>query len=449
VNKQQGIERELREYLDGIRMVDTHEHLDTEQEYIGEHADFGRLFLHYANCDLVSAGCPPQDIERLQNDTRMSPAEKWRLIEPYWPYMRGTGYGRCLEIATRDLYGLEELSAGTVEALSERMSGARRKGYYREIFDRAGIAVALWNRLDRLAPIPRMWSPEYDDSVFVQDLLSPHIMIDQQRLSQRHETPAEQWHEGWGREILCLDDYLGVIEERFSACAARASALKFHIAYFRPLSFADRSRGEIEPLFNQLLNCGWERNVGLPTLSEMYAIQDYLVHFSIRQCAKYDLTVKFHTGLQEGNGNTITNSRAALLSNLFFKYPNVRFDIYHISYPYQEELVTLVKNFPNVSVDFCWMWIVNPAAARRALSDFLDAVPANKIHGFGGDFIFIEGSYGHAVMAKDNIARVLAEKVSEGSMTTRRAEQVAEWILRDNAIRWFGLKTKVPEKVLG
>ena len=448
MNKQQGFEKDLREYLNGIRMVDTHEHLDTEQECIDGHVDFGRLFLHYANCDLVSAGCPPQDIETLQNDARMSPSDKWRLIEPYWPYMRGTGYGRCLEIAIRDLYGLEELSGGTVEVLSERMSSARNKGFYREIFDRAGIAVALWNRTERLAPIPRMWSPEYDDTLFVQDLLSPHVMLDRQRLSQRHETPVEQWYENWGREILCLDDYLGAIEERFSAYAAGASALKFHIAYFRPLAFADRSRGEIEPLFNQLLNCGWERNVGLPTLSEMYAIQDYLVHFSIRQCAKYDLAVKFHTGLQEGNGNTITNSRAALLSNLFFKYPNVRFDIYHISYPYQEELVTLVKNFPNVAVDFCWMWIVNPAAARRALSDFLDAVPANKIHGFGGDFIFIEGSYGHAVMAKDNVARVLAGKVSEGSMKPERARQVAAWILRENAIRWFGLKGKVPEKVL-
>jgi predicted TIM-barrel fold metal-dependent hydrolase len=127
----------------------------------------------------------------------------------------------------------------------------------------------------------------------------------------------------------------------------------------------------------------------------------------------------------------------------------VRFDIYHISYPYQEELVTLVKNFPNVAVDFCWMWIVNPAAGRRALSDFLDAVPANKIHGFGGDFIFIEGSYGHAVMAKDGIARVLAEKVGEGSITEARARQLARWILRDNAIQWFDLKEKVPAEVLG
>ncbi|MBN2553305.1 MAG: amidohydrolase family protein [Spirochaetales bacterium] len=441
--------RDLRGYIDGIRMVDTHEHLDTEEQFIGEPADFGRLFLHYASCDLISAGCPPQDVLRVQADGDLSPLEKWKLIEPYWEYVKGTGYGRCLETAIRDLYGLEGLSAGTVVALSEKMSRARRGLYYREVFDRAGIAVALWNRLDRLAPIPRMWSPDYDRSLFIQDLLAPFLRLDLQKLSGEHDYELEEWHQGWGREILCLDDYLGAVEERFCAYASQASALKIELAYTRPLAFVDRSRGEIEPVFNQLLNCGWERNVSLPSLEQLRAVQDYLVHFSIRQCAKYDLTVKFHTGLQEGNANTIGNARASLLSNLFFKYPKVRFDIYHISYPYQEELVTLVKNFANVAVDFCWMWIVNPAAGRRALGDFLDAVPANKIHGFGGDFIFIEGSYGHAVMAKDNIARVLAEKVVEGTFTEDRARQLARWILRDNPINWFGLTDKVPSEVLG
>jgi hypothetical protein len=437
MGKTADITREIRSYLDTIRMVDTHEHLDTEEEFIGQPVDFGRLFLHYANCDLISAGCPPADVERLQLDAGLGPAEKWRLIAPYWERIRDTGYARCLQRAIRDLYDLEGLSAETVEPLSERMSLRRRPGYYREVFDRAGIGVALWNRLDRLGPIPRMWSEPYDRSLFIQDLLSPYLDIEEQG-----------WQEGWGREILRLEDYLEAIEERFRTCAAGAAALKVGIAYTRPLHFPDRSRGEIEPLFNQLLNAGWERNVSLPSLEQMRAIQDYLVHFSIQQCAKHDLTVKFHTGLQEGNANTIRNSRAALLSNLFFKYPKVRFDIYHISYPYHEELLTLVKNFPNVAVDFCWMWIINPAAGRRALSDFLDAVPANKIHGFGGDFIFIEGSYGHAQMAKENIAGVLAAKVEEGVMSVQRALQVAGWLLRDNPISWFRLAGKVPPELL-
>jgi uncharacterized protein len=432
------LEREIRGVLDAVGIVDTHEHLDTEADFASEPVDFGRLFVHYANCDLISAGCPPGDMERVTSDRRLAPRDKWQLIAPYWERIRDTGYARCLELAIRDLYGLDGLRAETVEPLSARMDANRRPGFYREVFDKAGIAVALWNRLDRYRPGPPIWQPEYDRNLFVQDMLSSFLTFD-----------APGWREGWGREILCLDDFLGAVEERFAAYARQASALKFGIAYSRPLVFEDRARSEIEPLFNRALNAGWERNASMPSLAELRAIQDHMVHFALQQCSRYGLTAKFHTGLQEGNGNTIRNSRAALLSNLFFKYPRVRFDIYHISYPYQEELLTLAKNFANVAIDFCWMWIINPTAGRRALSEFLEAVPANKIHGYGGDFIFVEGTYGHAIMAKENIARVLAEKVADGDMGMERALTVGRWLLRDNPIAWFGLRDKVPPEVLG
>lgn len=432
------LEREIRSALDHVRMINTHEHLDTEAEFAAQHVDFGRLFVHYANCDVVSAGCPPQDMACIQTDTQMSPLEKWQLMAPYWHYMQDTGYGRCLRIALRDLYGVEELNERTVTPLSEQMAANRRPGYYREVFDRAGIAVALWNRLGRFGPIPRMWTPEYDTTLFIQDMLSDYM-----------DVGAPGWTEGWGRRIRNLDDYLEVIEERFDAYAAQASALKYGLAYSRPLVFEDRARSEAEPIFNRALNAGWQNNVSMPSMEELRALQDYLMHFSLQLCARHNLVVKFHTGLQEGNGNTIRNSRAALLSNLFTKYPDVRFDMYHISYPYQEELATLAKNFANVSIDFCWMWIINPAAGRRALHDYLDTVPANKIHGFGGDFIFIEGTYGHAMMARENIARVLAEKVDDGDLSVERAVEIGTWLLRDNPIRWFDLENKVPADVLG
>jgi len=432
------LERDILQALDSVRMVDTHEHLDSEEEFRSYHVDFGRFFVHYAGCDLVSAGLPAADLPRLQYDDHLGPREKFALMAPYWDAIRNTGYARALEIAIRDLYGMDGLCAQNVELLSERMAGNRRPGFYREVFDRAGIGVALWNRLDIRGPISRMWTDEYDRGLFVQDILTPYMNIQD-----------ATWAEGWGQPIRCLDDYLGAIEERFCAHAAQASAVKFPTAYTRPLRFEDRTRGEIEPLFNRLLNQGWERNCSAPSLEEMRAIQDYLVHFTLRLCAKHNVVAKFHTGLQEGNGNTIANSRAALLTNLFQRYPEVRFDIYHISYPYQEELVALAKNFANVAIDFCWMWIISPAAGRRALSDYLDSVPANKIHGFGGDYIFVEGSYGHALMAKENIARVLAEKVADGDTTCDHAIQVGIWLLRDNPIAWFGLKDKVPADVLG
>ena len=67
------------------------------------------------------------------------------------------------------------------------------------------------------------------------------------------------------------------------------------------------------------------------------------------------------------------------MNNLFFLYPRVKFDLFHISYPYQGELSVLAKLFPNVYVDFCWAHIVSPSVSRRTLHEFLEMVPVNKI----------------------------------------------------------------------
>ena len=431
MSRKPSLEAAIREELDAVGIIDTHEHLDTEDELARQSVDFGRLFLHYANCDLISAGCPAEDITTLIEDADIAPRDKWRLIAPYWEAIRDTGYARCLDVAVRELYDLDGLCAETVEPLSQAMAANRRPGFYREVFDRAGIQVALWNPLGRVAPLPHMWQPVYDRDLFIPDVLSQHLEVGDPSCLQ-----------GWDREIQCLDDYLAAIETRFAAYAPQASALKVGVAYSRPLSFSNPSRGEVEPIFNRLIEVAWAFNAPMPSMDELRRLQDYLLHHSLRLCQKHDLVCKFHTGLQEGNGNTIRNSRAALLANLFTRYPNVRFDVYHISYPYQEELLTLAKNFPNVAIDFCWMWIINPAAGRRALSDCLDAVPANKIHGFGGDFIFVEGSYGHAIMAKEQIARTLAGKVDDGDMSLARAQTVGRWLLHDNPKRWFRLEEK-------
>jgi len=200
------LEGDIRQALDAVRMIDTHEHLDTEQEFASQHVDFGRLFLHYANCDLISAGCPPKDMERIQLDRQMSPGDKWRLMAPYWEYMKDTGYGRCLEVAIRDLYGLDGLSAETVEPLSERMAASRREGFYRQVFDKAGIAVALWNRLDRLGPIPHLWTSEYDRTLFITGYARrlPDVRGTQLARGLEARDPLPRRLPGGHRGALCL-----------------------------------------------------------------------------------------------------------------------------------------------------------------------------------------------------------------------------------------------------
>ncbi len=412
--------RRIHSELETIRLIDTHEHLQRESELpIGDNIHMGRFFSHYASTDVVSTGMPVEDLAKMRDDPTLSPKERWKLLEPYYSAVRNTAYFEALRIAIRDVYGIEDLSEDTAEPLTEAMRKRVRPGFTREMFDQAGIDYAMNNPFG-----PKLiYNPDYEFDCFIVD------MVDAFTTQQVPEFSRQS-----GMNTHCLDDYLRVIDFYFERDAACASAFKVGRAYDRPLTWNDVPKSDAERIFNRLL-----AQNDLPDKITLRALEDYILHYLCRKCGEYDLRMKFHTGIHEGNGNTIANSRAALMSNLFIKYPDTKFDIYHISYPYQEEVVLIVKAFPNVVADFCWMWVGNPAAGRRALSDMLDIVPANKIMGFGADYIFAEGVYAHAVMARREIARVLCEKVEEGRFTEDHALLVGRMLLRDNPINAFDL----------
>jgi predicted TIM-barrel fold metal-dependent hydrolase len=162
-----------------------------------------------------------------------------------------------------------------------------------------------------------------------------------------------------------------------------------------------------------------------------------MFHHAVRLADAHDLPFQIHTGLLAGNGGFLANTNAQHLTNVFYLYPGVRFDLFHINYPYQDELAVLAKLFPNVHIDFCWAHVVSPGGARRALHEFLDTVPLNKIFGFGGDYRYPELSYAHAKMARGNIAQVLAEKTENGDCSEQEALDIARLRLHDNPARLF------------
>jgi predicted TIM-barrel fold metal-dependent hydrolase len=119
------------------------------------------------------------------------------------------------------------------------------------------------------------------------------------------------------------------------------------------------------------------------------------------------------------------------------EYKEAKFDIFHGSWPYTGELAAIAKNFPNVYIDMSWMHIISPSRARTALNHWLDEVPSNKIMGFGGDYLFPEGAYGHSVIARDNLIKVLSQKVQEGDYSLEQAKKYSNWLLRENPLRLF------------
>jgi predicted TIM-barrel fold metal-dependent hydrolase len=412
-----------------IKIIDMHQHLTLPHNFAKEcRIDFGRLFAHYAGSDVVSAGMPADDMMQVrtcEDEGGWTLESKWAAIKPYYERSWNTAYCESLRIAIRELYGIDDLRDDTIGPLSEKMNAVPRDTWTREVLDRSGIDIALNCILDWVEAEPVYARKRYPD-LFLYCMQDRFSYLEVETLSQDS-----------GIEIRDFKDYLRMIDWYFENFADESPAFKINRAYSRTLFFDEVAESHAASVFAEFK----KSSVG-PSSREMQALEDYIIHYCIMKCGEYNLPVMIHTGIQEGNGNDVRNSRAALMINLFTKYPNVKFDIFHISWPYTEELIAISKNFPNVYIDFCWAWIFNPPAARRYLSDMLETVPLNKIHGFGGDYIVVEGTYGHSTIARREIARVLEEKVLEGRFTEEYALHVAGRLLRENALENF----RIPEK---
>jgi hypothetical protein len=125
------------------------------------------------------------------------------------------------------------------------------------------------------------------------------------------------------------------------------------------------------------------------------------------------------------------------LCPLLQDFPDTKFVLMHIGYPYQDEFIALAKHYPNAYVDMCWAWIINPAASVRFLKEFLLAAPASKLFPFGGDYVSVECVYGHCRIARQGITQALSELVDEGWIALEETPALIERILRGNAHEIF------------
>ena len=424
--------------VEGVRMIDTHEHLMSERARLGQRIDLFYWFSHYASSDLVSAGMSQETLEGVRDPSRPLD-ERWTEFEPFWQHVRTTGYGRALLLAANDLFGVEDISRTTYQELSEKISASNTTGWYDHVLrESANIDLAVLHPLEEVDPTPL---EEIDRRFFVpvlvaSDFISPCNRIELGVLERKTAVA-----------IHTLDDWLKAIDVAFGrAVAAGVVGVKVGLAYSRSLHFEKVAKADAERVFNALsrypvAHHAFEDVTQEPPVSwaQTKPLQDFLTHHVIRRAIEHDLPIQIHTGLQEGNGNFLANANPLHLVNLLIEYPEARFDLFHAGYPYQSEMATLGKNFPNVYVDLCWVHVISPWVARQTLHEWIETVPANKIFAFGGDYIFVEGTYAHAVLARSNVAQVLAEKVEAGYLTEDEAVALAHKLLRENAVQFFRL----------
>ena len=95
-------------------------------------------------------------------------------------------------------------------------------------------------------------------------------------------------------------------------------------------------------------------------------------------------------------------------------------------------MISICKQFPNVYFDLCWITDISTYLYSEILNRLIEIIPSNKIFGFGGDYIFIEGLYGSHKLARRAITDLLYKKIKENYFTFKKAIDFARKILLTN-----------------
>jgi len=430
------IREEIFEKVFQTPFIATHEHLIEENgRFTGtdhprvESDDWTMVLNHYLDSDLSTAGMPAQDHEAFFQSDK-DPIEKWRLIAPYWPFVKNTGYGRAVQIAFKVLYDVDALSEQSVEKVQEGYESVRRPGFYEYI-------------LKELSNIESCQVNSLEGTPFMRSRMPTFLMQDISIVGMFSFNNFEPYAGPAGMSVRTLDDWHRIIDWWFETYGPYAVAVKSQNAYSRDIDY------EQIPAEQAISPFGKKRTGESLTPYEKKMLEDHLFWYAVERATERDLPIKLHTGYYAGDNymplsRLINNAGSA--SNLCLNAPDTRFVFMHICYPYYEELLSVAKHYTNAYIDMCWSWIINPVAAKDFLKKYLVTAPANKIVTFGGDYIPVEPVVGHATIARKGIALALSELVDEDWLSTDDALDLVDPIMHENARRIFNLGEK--ERVL-
>jgi uncharacterized protein len=326
---------------------------------------------------------------------------------------------------------MEEPTLEALEQAQERLPDYGDEGAFERILGDARIVARI---SDRWPAAGDLFAGTY------RPLANQHLALSLPHLhGVRTRSDFTELEEAAGVVVTSLDEYLDLCDRYIAAGkAVGAVCLKDQSAYGRSIAYTMPPRADAERVFNRILadpryHAEYDPHGNL--------LSDYLMHELMRLARAYDLPVQVHTGHMAGVRNDVAKANAAHLRSLLEVHRDVRFDLFHANWPYAADILFLAKNYPNVTIDFCWTHIVDPVYACTTLVQAVSAVPHTKIHGFGSD---VGGgqphiAWAHAELARDVIACALSDLVEMSYVSAAEAEQIARAWLFDNPNTFFRL----------
>jgi len=415
------LEKQLIEAMTKMEIIDTHEHVGPEEERVNTPVEVFDFFLSnsYSGYDLRMAGMSESDCLTVQNrDIPLD--ERWNIFAPYWERIRWTSYSRAILLATEKFYGESDINEKNFATICERIARDNKPGIYHKVLREAcNIRFSLTQtdlpntKTDLLIPL---------DRVLMQDVDCWETLS---------HPPFAQ-----GQAVSTLDDYLDICRDHIVRCKEDGVVGLKTIS----LKQSDPDRQEALSQFEKLKSGKVDRLVPprvFPNWQPCTALRTYIVDELIAFAGLQGLPIAVHTGYW----GDFRDLDPLHVIPMLQRHPDVRFDIYHLGYPWCRQVLMLCKGFANVWVNLCWTHVISQCSVVQALDEAIDLLPTNKILAFGGDYnsSCLELIYGHLVMARENIAKVLARRITERQMTETQALDLAKKWFWDNPVELYRL----------
>jgi len=334
-----------------------------------------------------------------------------------------------------------------LEAARARVKAREGAHYSQYILDKSNIGIMLANRVTMGTGIQRprfRWVPYDDALLFPFDTSALPDTPDRAQFFPLEQTVFAGYMKtvGLTKPPPTLTDYifLVVLPTLLQQRTGGAIAIKFELAYLRPLDIGKPTREQASAIY--------AKGIAGATLSpaDYKVLEDYLFRDIAHECGALGLAVHFHGMSGGGRYFSIAGVNPLNLEPLFNDpaLKDTNFVMLHGGWPFVHEAGSLLQK-PNVYLDISQQALSIPARTLSTwLREWLELYPEKVLfatdgYPFSSSLGWEESTWLAARNAREALGLALTGMERDGEISPTRAAELAHMVLHDNAAALYRL----------
>lgn len=177
-----------------------------------------------------------------------------------------------------------------------------------------------------------------------------------------------------------------------------------------------------------------------PFRVERRPLYHYLLLRAFELAGRAGFPVQIHTGIGDDDADLL-QCNPALMQKIFRSraFAKTNFVLLHC-FPFIREAAFMCALYPNVFMDLSLSVSLASSSSASMISEALAGAPATKLLAGSDGHSCAEAHWYGMLCWKRGLTRALFDMINNASVTHREAEQIAAFILHDNAIRLYKLE---------